>query len=37
MHTRAIERVVDLTDPARNVLYNMTQEEARESRFNPRD
>ncbi len=29
MHTRAIERVVDLTDPSRNVLYNMTLEEAR--------
>jgi asparagine synthase (glutamine-hydrolysing) len=29
MHRRAIDRVVDLTDPARNVLYNMTPDEAR--------
>jgi asparagine synthase (glutamine-hydrolysing) len=30
MHTpRALERVVDLTDPAKNVLFNMTVEEAR--------
>src|SRR5215510_4349558 len=29
MHSRAVERVVDLTDPTRNVLYNMTLEEAR--------
>ena len=26
---QAIERVVDLTDPARNVIYNMTVDEAR--------
>jgi asparagine synthase (glutamine-hydrolysing) len=30
MHTQPVERVVDLTDPARNVLYNMTVEEARD-------
>jgi asparagine synthase (glutamine-hydrolysing) len=31
MHTtQAIERVIDLTDPEKNVLYNMTLEEARE-------
>ena len=28
-HQRTIERVVDLTDPARNVIYNMTVDEAR--------
>ena len=28
-HAQAIERVVDLTDPARSVLFNMTTEEAR--------
>ena len=28
-HAQAIERVVDLTDPARNVIFNMTIEEAR--------
>ncbi len=30
MENRHIERVVDLTDPAQNRLYNMTVEEARE-------
>src|SRR5438105_5041444 len=29
MHTQAITRVIDLTDPARNVIYNMTLDEAR--------
>ena len=29
MHTRVIQRVVDLTDPARNVLYDMSPDEAR--------
>jgi asparagine synthase (glutamine-hydrolysing) len=29
MHTRAITRVIDLTDPARNILYNLTLDEAR--------
>src|SRR5205814_5285149 len=28
-HPQAVERVVDLLDPARNVLYNTTTEEAR--------
>ena len=30
MHTRAIDRVIDLTDPARNVLYNVSLDEARQ-------
>jgi asparagine synthase (glutamine-hydrolysing) len=29
MHTLAIDRVVDLTDPQRNLIYNMTLDEAR--------
>jgi asparagine synthase (glutamine-hydrolysing) len=29
MHSQPLERVVDLTDPARNVLYNMSLDEAR--------
>jgi asparagine synthase (glutamine-hydrolysing) len=29
MHSRAISRVVDLTDPARNVLYDISPEQAR--------
>ena len=29
LHAQAIERVVDLTDPARNAIYNMSVEEAR--------
>src|SRR4051812_38758401 len=29
MHHRAIDRVIDLTDPARNVLYNISLDEAR--------
>src|SRR5262249_12724522 len=29
MHHRAIDRVIDLTDPARNVLYNVSLDEAR--------
>src|SRR3954469_21894640 len=29
MHSRAIDRVIDLTDPARNVLYNVSLDEAR--------
>ncbi len=28
-HLRTIDRVIDLTDPGRNVLYNMTPDEAR--------
>ena len=30
MHTLAIDRVVDLTDPARYLIYNMSLEEARQ-------
>ena len=30
MHTRPIDRVIDLTDPARNVLYNVSLDEARQ-------
>lgn len=29
-HIKPIERVVDLTDPAKNIIYNMTVDEARE-------
>src|SRR3954447_9305798 len=29
MHPRTIDRVIDLTDPARNALYDMTTEQAR--------
>ena len=29
MHSRSIERVIDLTDPGRNVLYDMSPEQAR--------
>lgn len=29
MHDRAIDRVIDLTDPSRDVLYNVTPQEAR--------
>src|SRR5262245_42009365 len=29
MHTLAIDRVIDLTDPARNALYHLTDDEAR--------
>ena len=28
-HSRAVERVVDLLDPAKNVLFNATTEQAR--------
>src|SRR6516164_7235962 len=30
MHTQAIERVVDLTDPRKNILFNMDVDEARQ-------
>jgi asparagine synthase (glutamine-hydrolysing) len=30
MNHKYIERVVDLTDPAKNIIYNMTVEEAKE-------